>query len=63
MPSAWLLAPHRPFFTGDAFDRNLENFYWIRIPAIVERMTEQFEYLWDEIATAQEDLPEEDVTP
>src|SRR5690606_5009602 len=50
-------------FTGDAFNTNLENFYMVRIPEIVQKMADQYEHLYESLATDPSDLPVEDVLP
>lgn len=49
--------------TGDAFTKNLENFYYIEIPEVVSAFREQYGYAWDELATAPEDMPIENILP
>ena len=49
-------------FTGAAFgtsrySTNFENFYFIKIPEVVEAFRKQYEYKFKELATYQEDLP------
>lgn len=48
--------------TGTAFTDNFENFYWITIPHVVAAMKAQHQHLWD-LATAEENLPKENLTP
>lgn len=40
---------------------NLENYYYITIPAVVEAFKKQYDYKWNNLATKYEDLPLEDV--
>jgi len=49
--------------TGTAFRSNFENFYYITIPDVVTEFQNQYEYMWNVLATAEEDLPDEDVFP
>jgi hypothetical protein len=49
--------------TGTAFTDNFENFYFIKIPKVVEAMRAQYTRLHDELATAPEDLPSRNVLP
>lgn len=49
--------------TNAAFTNNFENFYAIEIPAIVEAFETQYRHMWEELATATEDLPSENVLP
>jgi hypothetical protein len=48
--------------TGTAFTDNFENFYWITIPEIVEKMKAQHAHLWD-LATEEKNLPKTNVLP
>lgn len=50
-------------FTKSAFSDNYENFYYISIPLVVDRFREQYEHLWNVLATAPSDLPAENVIP
>lgn len=50
-------------FTGTAFTSNWENFYYVTIPSVVQKMEEQYDHLYDVLATAPENMPSEDVTP
>ena len=58
--------------TGTGFDTNLENIYYVEIPAVVEAFETQFARFWDgekgspdedepPRATAPEDMPAEDI--
>jgi hypothetical protein len=40
---------------------NLENYYYITIPEVVEAFRDQYDYKWNNLATKYEDLPLEDV--
>lgn len=44
-------------FTGAAFSKNFENFYFITVPEVVESFKKQYQYAWDELATSEKDLP------
>jgi hypothetical protein len=44
-------------FTGDAFEKNLENFYYVTVPEIVAKMSAQYDHLYNDLATAEKDLP------
>jgi len=50
-------------FTKSAFKNNYENFYYVSIPQVVERYREQYEHMWNELATKLEDMPAENVIP
>jgi hypothetical protein len=49
--------------TGTAFNENWENFYYITIPSVVEQFRTQYEHMWNDLATATEDLPAENILP
>lgn len=49
-------------FTGAGFRENLENYYYIRIPQVVNAFKAQYEYLWN-LSTAEENLPSTNVLP
>ena len=42
---------------------NLENYYYITIPEVVEAFKKQYDYKWNNLATAYDDLPVKDVKP
>lgn len=48
--------------TGSAFRENWENFYYIRIPEVVQAFNKQYDMLYG-MATKKEDLPSQDVMP
>ena len=52
-------------FTGTAFGvggyPNLENFYLIRIPSVVQGMANQYDYMWSKLATDPRDMPKTNV--
>lgn len=48
-------------FTGTAFSSNFENFYFITNPSIVESFSKQYQHMWDDISTTEEDMPTQDV--
>lgn len=55
-------------FTKAAFIKkggatNLENYYYITIPDVVEAFQKQYDYKWNNLATAYEDMPLEDLKP
>jgi hypothetical protein len=50
-------------FTGDAFSKNLENFYFVSIPEVVRAMSKQHDHLFDNLGTAEKNLPREDKLP
>ncbi|MBT4791066.1 MAG: hypothetical protein HON90_05805 [Halobacteriovoraceae bacterium] len=50
-------------FTKAAFTRNFENYYFITIPEVVERFKNQYNYVWNNLATAEKDLPNKQVLP
>ena len=43
--------------TNQAFENNLENFYFIRIPSVIEAFRKQYTMVWNTLATAPEDMP------
>lgn len=45
-------------FTYSAFTKNYENFYFIKIPAVVDAFKEQYEKLYNQLGTYPEKLPE-----
>ncbi len=49
--------------TGAGFNTNFENFYYVEIPAVVDAYNVQYDHVWDELATATNDLPAENVLP
>jgi hypothetical protein len=49
--------------TGTGFYENWENFYYVSIPEIVEAYREQYTHMWNELASASEDMPSENVMP
>lgn len=50
-------------FTGTAFTSNWENFYFVTIPSVVQKMEEQYDHLYNDLATAPGNMPTTDVTP
>ncbi len=50
-------------FTGTAFTSNWENFYFVTIPSVVQKMEVQYDHLYNDLATKPEDMPTTDVTP
>ena len=50
-------------FTAAAFSKNFENFYFITIPEVVEKFKTQYDYVWNELATSESNLPEQQVLP
>jgi hypothetical protein len=49
--------------TGTAFSENWENFYYITIPSVVKQFRTQYTHVWNDLATATDDLPAENVLP
>ena len=49
--------------TGAGFNTNFENFYYVEITAVVDAYNVQYDHVWDELATATNDLPAENVLP
>lgn len=50
-------------FTEAAFSDNLENYYYISIPEIVNKFKKQYEYVWNVLATEESKLPRQYVLP
>jgi hypothetical protein len=50
-------------FTGTAFSTNLENFYYVEIPKVAKAMSRQFEHLFNDLGTAEKDLPLVETAP
>lgn len=50
-------------FTKTAFRDNLENFYYVTIPHVVDSYRVQYEHLYDELATGPADLPADNILP
>jgi hypothetical protein len=50
-------------FTKSAFSTNLENFYFITIPEVVEQFKKQYDYKFTELATPYEKMPASYVNP
>ena len=42
---------------------NLENYYYITIPEVVEAFEAQYDYKWNKLATKYSDLPTKDIEP
>ena len=49
--------------TNAGFYRNYENFYYVTVPAVVEAFNDQYDRMWEEMATDYWNLPAYDVTP
>lgn len=49
--------------TTAAFTKNFENFYYIQIPEVVEAYKKQYAKYFDEMATAEADMPQDYVLP
>jgi hypothetical protein len=49
--------------TGTGFSTNWENFYYVTIPDVVDAYKEQYEHMWNDLATATEDMPSENILP
>ncbi len=50
-------------FTQAAFSKNFENYYYITIPEIVEEFKQQYDHVWNDLATKQQDMPKKMVMP
>ena len=50
-------------FTKAAFSKNFENYYFITIPEIVEKFKKQYDHVWNDLATAEKDLPSVQTLP
>ena len=50
-------------FTKAAFSKNFENFYFIKIPSVVEAFRAQYEYVYNRLATSYVDMPVQYVMP
>ena len=50
-------------FTTAAFSKNFENFYYITIPEVVAAYHLQYDLYFDQMATAQEEMPRDYVLP
>ncbi|MBP9112172.1 MAG: hypothetical protein KBF88_05150 [Polyangiaceae bacterium] len=50
-------------FTNDAFEKNLENFYYITMPDVVEKFKKQYEYVYTDLATSPDMMPTKNVSP
>lgn len=50
-------------FTTAAFTKNFENFYYIKIPGVVEAYNKQYDLYYDKMATLAEDMPRDYVLP
>ncbi len=50
-------------FTGAAFSKNFENYYYITIPSVVKKFKKQYDYVWNNLATAEKDLPSKEILP
>ncbi len=49
--------------TGTAFSSNWENFYFVKIPAVVDRLEAQHDYLYETLGSTEGQLPATDVMP
>jgi hypothetical protein len=49
--------------TTAAFTKNFENFYYITIPSVVESFRKQYNHVWENLATAPQDMPREHTIP
>lgn len=49
-------------FTGTAFSSNWENFYYIKIRSVAEKMDAQFNHLYENLASDQQQLPQKDTS-
>lgn len=50
-------------FTSSAFTKNFENFYFITSPEVVAAYNTQFDLYYDQMATAEEDMPRDYLLP
>ncbi len=50
-------------FSGKGSATNLENYYYITIPAVVEAFNKQYDYKWNKLATPYAKLPLKDSKP
>lgn len=50
-------------FTGAAFSKNMENYYFISIDSVVEKFRKQYDYMFNTIGTSYEKMPSEYVMP
>jgi len=49
--------------TRTAFTSNYENFYYITIPEVVSDFADQYEHVWNDLATDYRDLPSRNILP
>lgn len=49
--------------TGTAFTTNFENFYYVEIPEVVAAYNTQYDHVWNDMATADANMPAENVLP
>ncbi|TWW09442.1 hypothetical protein E3A20_14310 [Planctomyces bekefii] len=50
--------------TGDSgTNPNFENFYYIEVPAVLQRYNEQFPHMWNDLATPTERMPSRNILP
>lgn len=65
----YLVFDDKAVFTGagnlttSAFYSNFENFYFIEIPSVVKAFNEQYEKVWNTLATSPEDMPTQMTQP
>jgi phosphatidylserine/phosphatidylglycerophosphate/cardiolipin synthase-like enzyme len=50
-------------FTKAAFSKNFENYYFIKIPSVVETFKKQYNYMFEKLATKYVDMPVQYVMP
>ncbi|MBY0515587.1 MAG: hypothetical protein K2P81_01675 [Bacteriovoracaceae bacterium] len=50
-------------FTSAAFDKNYENFYVIRNEEAVKAFKKQYSHFWNDLATAPEKMPRQNILP
>jgi phosphatidylserine/phosphatidylglycerophosphate/cardiolipin synthase-like enzyme len=48
-------------FSTTAFDKNFENFYIITIPKVVKFFKDQYDLMWNQMATSEELMPVRDI--
>ncbi len=49
--------------TGTGFNSNFENYYYITIPEVVAKFKAQYKHVWNDLATAPENMPKEHTIP
>jgi hypothetical protein len=49
--------------TTAAFNDNFENFYFIRIKAVADAFNQQYQHVWNDLATEEANMPASDIIP